>query len=78
MEWEICSVNHKFVVGAKNLRSGEFDPICSCESYDKAEIICAALKHYIYAKNYAGKGMNGCPGATAKYLRPTARTGLPG
>jgi hypothetical protein len=76
MEWEICNVNDKFMVGKMELRNKLFDPICSCEFYDQADLICAALKHYIYAKNYSGKGVGGCRRVTGKFSKPIARMGL--
>ena len=36
-------------------KNKKFDPICRCEFYDQADLIRAALEHYIYAKNYTSK-----------------------
>ena len=77
-EWAVKLVNDKFMVGVLGQETHEFEPICSCEFYDQAELICAALKHYIYAKNYSGKGVGGCRRVTGKFSKPTARMGLPG
>jgi hypothetical protein len=78
MEWQICQVEEKFLVGKMNMESGAFDPICSCESYTQANLVCAALRHYIYAKNYSSRGVGGCPGVTGKSLRRTVMMALPG
>ncbi len=77
MEWEIKQVSDNFQVGTMNSSLEEFDPICSCEFYYQAEIMCAALKHYIYAKNYSSKGVDRCPGVTGKFLKRTVMMGLP-
>ncbi len=77
-QWIIKIADDKFLVGALNRRTRVFDPICSCEYYFQAEIILEALNHYIYAKNYTSKGVAGCPGATANYLKRTAMTVIPG
>ena len=77
-KWEIKSVDDKFMVGVLNKKTFEFDPICSCESYDQADLVWAALKDYIYAKNYSSKGVGGCQRVTGKVSKPTARMVLPG
>ena len=78
-EWAIkFNDDDKFLVGVLSQDSKAFDPICSCESYDQADLIRAALKHYIYAKNYYSKGVGGCRRVTGKFSKPTARMGLPG
>jgi len=77
-QWAIKLVNDKFTVGVLSQETNGFDPICSCEFYDQADLICAALKHYIYAKNYSNKGVGECPRVTGKFSKPTVRMGLPG
>ena len=76
-EWAIKLVDDKFMVGALCQETNGFDSICSCESYDQADLIWAALKHYIYAKNYSSKGVGGCPGVIGISLKRIVRTGLP-
>ncbi|HWP96262.1 MAG TPA: hypothetical protein VN426_05385 [Syntrophomonadaceae bacterium] len=78
MEWEICQVKDAFLVGKMNPQNGEFDPICSCDFYHQAELVCAALKHFIYAKNYSSRGVGGCPGVTGRFLKRTVMMALPG
>ncbi|HWP96137.1 MAG TPA: hypothetical protein VN426_04745 [Syntrophomonadaceae bacterium] len=78
MEWRICQIDNRYMVGKMNLENGAFDPICTCDVYDQAELVCAALKHYIYAKNYSSRGVGGCPGVIGKFLRPTVMMALPG
>lgn len=78
MEWEICIVNDKLMVGKMDLRNDKFEPICTCESYDQADLVWAALDHYIYARKYSGKGVRGCQRVTGRSLKPTAKMGLPG
>jgi len=77
-QWVIKIVNDDFLVGVLDRKNKKFDPICRCEFYDQADLIRAALEHYIYAKNYASKGVGGCLKATAQYLRQTPMTDLPG
>lgn len=78
MEWQICQLDDKFLVGKMDTERGAFDPICACDFYHQADLVCAALKHFIYAKNYTSRGVAGCPGATGKFLRRTVMMALPG
>jgi len=78
MEWQICQLDDKFLVGKMDPERGAFDPICACDFYDQADLVCAALKHFIYAKNYTSRGVAGCPGATGKFLKRTVMMALPG
>jgi len=77
-KWEIKLVDDKLMVGVLDKETYEFNPICSCESYDQADLVWVALKYYIYAKNYSSKGVVGCQRVTGKFSKPTARMGLPG
>lgn len=59
-QWIIKIVGDDFLVGVLDQKNKAFEPICKCEFYDQADLVVAALGHYIYAKNYSSREAGGC------------------